>query len=140
MMFMLERIRDNDAEVLDKIRNELYRYNFSNLPTAAYEPFNYIARDEEEAVVGGLLGHRYGDGVFLDILWIEESRRKQGVGRLLLERLEQEARLSGAKLIHLDTHDFQAPDFYLKQGYEIFGLLEDIPLPGNKRYFLKKVL
>ncbi|GIO85145.1 hypothetical protein J25TS5_20770 [Paenibacillus faecis] len=35
---------------------------------------------------------------------------------------------SGAKLIHLDTHDFQAPDFYLKQGYEVFGLLEDIPL------------
>lgn len=43
----------------------------------------------------------------------------------------------GGKLVHLDTFDFQAKDFYLKNGYEVFGVLEDCP-KGHKRYYLKK--
>ena len=31
------------------------------------------------------------------------------------------------------------PAFYLKHGYEIFGILEDCP-KGHKRYYLKKSL
>ena len=42
-------------------------------------------------------------------------------------------------LIHLDTCDFQSKDFYLKQGYEIFGVLDNCP-KGHKRYYLKKML
>ena len=43
------------------------------------------------------------------------------------------------RLIHLDTFDFQAKDFYLKHGYEVFGVLDDCP-KGHKRYYMKKVL
>lgn len=43
------------------------------------------------------------------------------------------------RLIHLDTFDFQAKDFYLKHGDEIFGVLEDCS-KGYKRYYMKKVL
>ncbi|WP_419727432.1 hypothetical protein [Terrisporobacter petrolearius] len=42
-------------------------------------------------------------------------------------------------LIHLDTFDFQAKDFYIKNGYEIFGVLDECP-KNHKRYFLKKSL
>ena len=45
----------------------------------------------------------------------------------------------GAYLSHLDTFDFQAKDFYLKHGYEIFGTLENCP-PNHNRYYLKKAL
>ena len=45
----------------------------------------------------------------------------------------------GCTLSHLDTFDFQAKDFYLTKGYEIFGELENCP-PGHKRIFLKKYL
>ena len=45
----------------------------------------------------------------------------------------------GATLAHLDTFDFQAKDFYLKHGYEVFGILDDCP-KGHKRYYMKKVL
>ena len=40
---------------------------------------------------------------------------------------EEEAKAMGATLVHLDTFDWQAKDFYLKHGYEIFGVLDDCP-------------
>lgn len=42
------------------------------------------------------------------------------------------------KLIHLDTFDFQAKDFYMKHEYEIFGILDDCPIE-HKRYYMKKL-
>jgi hypothetical protein len=39
----------------------------------------------------------------------------------------------------LDTFDFQARGFYERNGYELFGTLDDCP-PGHKRYYLKKAL
>nr|WP_276509068.1 hypothetical protein [Streptobacillus felis] len=41
--------------------------------------------------------------------------------------------------MHLDSFEFQGVEFYLKNGFEIFGILEDSP-KGYKEYFLKKVL
>ena len=43
------------------------------------------------------------------------------------------------KLIHLDTFDFQAKEFYKKQGYVVFGKLDDCP-ENHCRYFMKKLL
>jgi hypothetical protein len=39
--------------------------------------------------------------------------------------------------IHLETTSFQALDFYLKNGYEVFGQLEGKPA-GHTWYYLKK--
>jgi hypothetical protein len=36
-----------------------------------------------------------------------------------------------------DTQDFQAPAFYRKHGYSVFGELPDLP-PGHVRYSLAK--
>ena len=56
-----------------------------------------------------------------------------------MKKVEDEAKDIGATLSHTDTFDFQAKDFYLKQGYTIFGELADCP-PGHTRFYLKKAL
>jgi hypothetical protein len=56
-----------------------------------------------------------------------------------LQKVENDAIKLGANIAHLDTFDFQAKDFYIKQGYEIFGILEGCPI-GHKRYYLFKHL
>ena len=38
---------------------------------------------------------------------------------------------------HLDTYDYQAPDFYRKLGYEVFGSIDDHP-PGHTRFWMRK--
>lgn len=45
---------------------------------------------------------------------------------MLLTDIEQTVIKHGIELIHLETVDFQALDFYLKHGYEIFGVLRTI--------------
>lgn len=41
--------------------------------------------------------------------------------------------------MYLDTLDFQALPFYEREGYSIFGILEDYP-PGHRQYYLRKSL
>ena len=65
--------------------------------------------------------------------------RGQGLGSILLGEVEREAMEKGCHLVHLDTFDFQAKEFYEKNGYSVFGTLEDCP-KGHVRYYLKKSL
>ena len=44
---------------------------------------------------------------------------------------------NGCDHIHLDTFDFQARDFYEKNDFQIFGIMEDYPI-GHKRYYLEE--
>lgn len=73
------------------------------------------------------------------MLWISENHRKSGHGSKLLNEVERIARDEKCTLIHLETMDFQAKDFYIKNGYEIFGELENVP-NGHKRYYMRKIL
>ena len=86
-----------------------------------------------------MLGEVYFDWLYVDLLWVKDELRKKGYGQRLMDLLEDEARKLGAKNAYLDTFSFQAPDFYKKQGYQVFGELQDFP-PGHQRYFLTKQL
>ena len=77
--------------------------------------------------------------MYLELLFVDEAHRNKDLATILLQRVEKEAKAMGVSLVHTDTYDFQAKDFYLKQGYEVFGVLDDCPT-GHKRYYLKKVL
>ena len=61
------------------------------------------------------------------------------LGRELLSRAEELAMQNRCDAIHLDTSDFQAPGFYEKSGFKVFGMLEDYP-PGYRRFFMVKDL
>ena len=75
----------------------------------------------------------------IDILWVDDKFRGQGLGSKLLLAAENEARRRGCHSVHVDTMSWQAPDFYKKHGYKIISELEDIPL-GNKKFHLVKNL
>ena len=77
--------------------------------------------------------------MYVDILWVHESYRNKGIGTKLLSEAEKEAICRGCHHVHLDTMSWQAPEFYKKHGYEVIGLLPDIP-SGNQKYLLIKAL
>ena len=54
----------------------------------------------------------------LDILWVEEKLRRQGIGSALIREAERAARERGCQLMTLGTFDFQARPLYEKFGFE----------------------
>lgn len=78
-------------------------------------------------------------GLYIDSLCIDENYRGIGLGSKLLAEIEKTAKDKGCYLIHLDTFDFQAKEFYEKHGYKLFGVLENCP-KEHCRYYLKKEL
>jgi GNAT superfamily N-acetyltransferase len=101
--------------------------------------YSVFARNEAGKIVGGTLVYVGRDSAFLDIIWVDGSSRLQGIGRCLLEEAEREAKRRECKWIKLDTYEFQAPEFYLKCGYEIYGEVKDYTCEQSK-VFLRKGL
>ena len=75
--------------------------------------------------------------IYIDALWVKEEYRNTKIGSQLLTEIEETAKEYDCHMVHLDTFDFQAKDFYIKQGYDIYGVLDDCP-EGHKRYYMKK--
>jgi GNAT superfamily N-acetyltransferase len=94
-------------------------------------------RDRENGLVAGVLANAYWDGLEIDILWVAENYRKNGLGAELLEKAEQYGKEQGSVISFLKT--VEAKDFYEKYGYQVFGVLEDRPI-GSLLYHMKKRL
>ena len=125
------------------ICDKLVEYNLKQVPKTQEMEFVNITKkilDEENNIIAGCYAKMYcWNVIYIDILWVDERYRKHGLGSKLLEEIERIAVEQKCSLIHLDTFDFQAKDFYLKHGYEVFGVLEDCP-KDHCRYFLKKLI
>jgi GNAT superfamily N-acetyltransferase len=96
-------------------------------------------RDEADRIVAGVCGNTWGGWLEIRQFWVEEARRKQGLGTRLLEAAEQEARRRGCRQILLMTFSFQAPAFYAKHGFEVVAVVDDHPR-GHKNMLLRKHL
>ena len=125
------------------IKDKLVEYNLSMVPATQSELFESVSKkivDEEGNIIAGCLAIMHcWNVVAVDILWVNEQYRRQRLGSVLLGEVEREAMEKGCHLVHLDTYDFQAKGFYEKNGYSVFGTLEDCP-KGHIRYYLKKSL
>ncbi|SFG34021.1 Acetyltransferase (GNAT) family protein [Sporolactobacillus nakayamae] len=73
----------------------------------------------------------------IDFLWVHKRVRGKGYGSALLKEMENYALKNRCRFVYLDTFSFQAPEFYIKHGYTVFGTLENHP-KGFNQYFLQK--
>jgi GNAT superfamily N-acetyltransferase len=124
---------------IQAVRNELIAYNIA---TAAIDTSRNIAvflHDAHGQLRGGIVGTIWGQCVEIKYLWVHPSLRRNGYGSRLLQTLEQEARSQQCHSAILDTYSFQAPEFYQRLGYEVFGVIDGYPR-GYQKVFLKKRL
>lgn len=84
-------------------------------------PIAVCANDTDDLMVGAIYGWLQWGWLFIDLLWVDESVRKQDIGRQLLQQLEQAALEQGVDRVYLDTGSFHAADFYEKNGYEVYA-------------------
>jgi hypothetical protein len=103
------------------------------------QPLVLYVKDASGAVLAGLTGSTNWGWLHVDLLAVQAPWRGTGVGARLLARAEEMALERGCRHAYLDTFSFQALGFYEKQGYAVYGQLENFPT-GASRYFLKKTL
>jgi len=132
----------SNADEEKHIEKCMWHYKESQIPFSQENeiiPLSYHIKSGDQ-IIAGINASMYAwNIIYVDMLFVEEAHRKGGLGSHLLEHVEREGKMRGAHLIHLETYDFQAKDFYLALGYEIFGILEDCP-KGHQRFFMKKNL
>ena len=127
-------------EADEVIEGGLGRFNEQQAGIADYRRLAVIARDRATGeVLGGLTGRTSLGLLFIDLFFLPESLRGGGLGSRMLLLAEEEARRRGCCAAVLYTISFQAPGFYERHGYRVFGEIPCHP-PGTSRLFMTKTL
>ncbi|WP_395316034.1 GNAT family N-acetyltransferase [Variovorax sp. UC74_104] len=119
---------------------KLRRYNYGFV--GEYPKQEYIridARDDSGRLLGGLRGFVFLYWLDVEVLFVEEDARAEGLGSRLLAEAERQAITLGARNAKLSTFEWQARGFYLKQGYEEYARIDDYA-PGFYLAYMKKAL
>ena len=130
---------DPDPEAVRLLEDRIYEFNVQQTGIADGKSFGLFLRDPTGVVIGGAYGWSWGGTCFLRYLFVPAELRKQGHGTSLMQAVEQEARLRHCVQIVLETHDFQAPEFYRRLGFDVAGVVEEYP-KGHRSFVLVKPL
>ncbi len=155
---MIESPQPDDVPVIERIAAETG--NFTPCEVAVVREmldayFNPEPRDDHSFVVyrngtNAVLGFAcYGPTAMTDRVWdlywigVARAYQKNGVGKVLLQQVEQEVCKRGARAIYLETSDSElytpAREFYEKNGYEYVAHIDEFYAPGEGKVVYRKV-
>lgn len=139
---IFKRIENPTEQEINVLVTPLREFNHSKVGEGKRAEFvNYIL-DDSHKILGGIYGWISWGWLYIDVLWVSEENRKEKLGTKLLKYAEEFAIRKNIKYSRLNTASFQALDFYLKNGYEIFAQIPILAPNGTNQmdYFLKKEL
>jgi GNAT superfamily N-acetyltransferase len=131
--------RSNARKVSRELWRGLVRYNRSKAGPLNYSRDVISVRGSRGRVLGGLILQSYWRESYIELLWLPDRARAKGHGSELLQEAERRARRRGSRLIHLNTYSFQAPGFYKKQGYRLFGSISGSPRGATRYFYVKRL-
>lgn len=128
-------------DFIEQVFKEQYEASFGSARLEKLEPQDYyLTREEEGHLIALLHAHQVLENIHIKALVVDREHQKKGFGASLLAELEEKAAEAGVTSITLSTKSYQARDFYIKQGYEIYASLEDVPQKGVTKYhFIKRL-
>lgn len=121
------------------LEENINQFNMNLTGFHDYRPLAMYLRDSSGAIIAGLTAFTWGGTLRILVLWVDDSWQRHGYGTVLLEAAEQEAITRGCKQAVVDTHSFQAPEFYPQKGYIVCGVIDDYPT-GYKQIVFQKSL
>jgi GNAT superfamily N-acetyltransferase len=134
--FAVSKSPEPDAERI--IGDGLNAYNDQAVGYSDRAPLHVLVRDPDSGeIIGGVSGRTSLGLVFIDLVYLPEGLRGRDIGTRMIELAEGEARRRGCRAGVLYTISFQAPGFYQRLGWRVFGEIPCDP-PGASRVFLTK--
>jgi GNAT superfamily N-acetyltransferase len=135
------QMTDNPTEAdWNFIEEQISLFNIQTTGYDDYRPIAIFVRDDAGANIAGLTAFTWGGTLRIQFVWVHENWRKHGYGKRLIAATEQEAIARGCKQSVLDTHSFQAPEYYPKLGYTLCGVMEDNPVGYQQLVFQKRLI
>ncbi len=135
--YQIRKLDKIDDPVWDCVGGGIHHYNIQQAGDGHGKNICFVLYAPDGEMAGGIIGEVHWGWFYINLLFVKEELRGHGYGQQLMTLAEQEARLHGAIHAYLDTFSFQAPEFYQKLGYQVFGVLPDFP-PGHQRYYMVK--
>ena len=128
-------------DFIKRVFDEQYEAYFGPDMLEKLEPRDdYLTREEEGRLIALLHAQQVLGNIHIKALVVDKEHQKKGLGASLLAELEEKAKKAGVSSITLSTKSYQAKDFYIKQGYEIYASLSDVPQKGITKYhFIKRL-
>ena len=123
MEYEIADLTKEDAAYIGGKINEIVPHEVD----ADEEEFVLKVEDENGAIIGGCIAVAYEyrwARMFLDTLWVDERRRHQGIGSMIIREVERIAGEKGCRVVTLGTASYMARPFYEKHGYTVFTTLK----------------
>lgn len=132
-------IGEDPNHVAHLLEDELYKLNSEKINQYDGELFSRVVRNNRKEIIAGIAGWKWAGICEITQFWVRAESRNNGIGKMLLDAAEAEARSKGCSTILVRSYSFQAPHYYEKHGYKTQFLLEDFP-KGYSYYILTKEL
>jgi GNAT superfamily N-acetyltransferase len=128
---------ENPSSVAEELDSRLRGFNEQHAGPPNTRPLVLSVRDSAGNLIAGLAGEFFWNALYIAVLWVDEAHRGIHCGASLLHRAERIARERGCEAVYLNTLGFQAPGFYLRQGYTVIGELHGVPPGCTRQWFCK---
>ena len=121
------------AELVGRLRSML-------TPPESMAPPRWVTaevRNGADGLIGGAIGLTAGLWLSVELLWVHQTRRGEGLGKALVRSVEDEARARGCVGATVETSSAAARLFYERVGY-CTKLVREEAEPGLVRYTLQR--
>jgi GNAT superfamily N-acetyltransferase len=132
---LLEGLPPEDEQaILDLLR----AYNVANFGERDRRDLAIPIYDDSNEVIGGLVGYTGRGWLYVQMLFIPENMRGQGIADRLLRMAEDEAQARGCIGAYIDSMNPDAVKAYQKYGYEIAGHVGPLTAGNNVTWLSKR--
>ena len=137
-MISIKFVDQISEETENKMRDDLVAYELSHGIDVNYKRFSLVLNNEQNETIGVLNAYTTFSEIYIDDMWVDSKHRRQGLGKKLIETLENHFQGKGFNNINLCTNQFNAPEFYKKCGFTAEFTRENFKTPKlSKTFFVK---
>lgn len=115
---MKGKIVNESIEKSQYENNDLYDF-LEGENDITYHEYTYKLTDDDENMIGGVCMTILLNRMYIDQVIVVNKYRKQGYGEFMLKEIEDFAKQKGVEISSVGSYNFQAPEFYQKQGYNL---------------------
>ena len=133
-------VRTGDAPQIEAfLVDRIYEYNAAATGHDDGESFTAVRESSSGDIEAGISGYTWCGCCYIAYLWVAEAVRGLGIGSELVRAVEDHARAKSCRVMFVATHSFQAPQFYVRLGFEPVASIPDHPVGHSSIFYAKRL-